>query len=184
MTLGSQQPAHPDEPLLRQFLSGDPAAAKKVQRWAWEIVFFKRLGIPTDDHDDIVQDTLASVIRAARKPDFVLQKGLRNFVRTVAIARCIDHVRRKRPTGVLDENHPDPGHDPYRDLLERDESGRLRWALQQLEVRCQQIIARHYFEELSYAQIATLEERSEATMRVRMFHCMKALRTLCSKWEH
>jgi RNA polymerase sigma factor (sigma-70 family) len=165
-----------EDRLLRRLVSGDAAACRTIERWAREIVFFRGFGLPADDRDDVVQETVAGVWRAASRPGFELSHGVRALVRTIAIARCIDRVRRRRPTVELAESIPDAAAGPYEQALASDERARLRLMLRQLGDDCREIIRMHYFENLNYAEIAAREQRSESTMRVRMFNCIRALR--------
>jgi RNA polymerase sigma factor (sigma-70 family) len=59
----------------------------------------------------------------------------------------------------------------------------LHRALGNLGGKCTEIIRLHYFEGWPYARIADREGRSEATMRGRMFECMRALRALMRRSE-
>jgi len=165
-----------DVRLLRRFVAGERDAHRTLERWAREVAFFRGFGLTAEDRDDVVQDTLAGVWRAASRPDFELRHGTRALVRTIAAARCIDRLRRRRAQAPLDETLRDAAADPLERAVARDESARLRRALLALDAACRDIIRQHYFEDLSYADIAAREQRSESTMRVRMFNCMKAIR--------
>jgi RNA polymerase sigma factor (sigma-70 family) len=172
-----------DEQLLRRFLAGNAAACRTVERWTWEIASFGRFQLAVDEREDVVQDTLASVWQAAGRRDFALRRGVHAFVRRVAVARCVDRIRRRRPTAELDPELPAVAPGPYEETLRRDEIGRLRWALEQLDERCRDLIRLHFYEDRSYAEIAARHERAEATMRVHMFNCMKAARSLLARFE-
>jgi RNA polymerase sigma-70 factor (ECF subfamily) len=170
-----------DDPLLRALIRGEISACRTVERWAREIVFFRGFGLSAEDRDDVVQETVAGVWRAAARPGFELNFGLRALVRTIAVARCIDHLRRRRPALELIESIPESAPGPYELALARDERARLRWALRHLGDECREIIRLHYFEELNYAEIAVREQRTESTMRVRMFNCIRSLRKRLAK---
>ncbi len=172
----------PDVALLRAFVAGERSAVRRVERWAWEIVHFRWGSIPLDDRGDLIQDAVAGVWRAASRDGFELRSSLRALVRRVAAARCIDWLRRRRPGGPLPPQLADPSPDPYEWLLRRDERARLRWALQNLDERCREIIREHFYEGAPYAEIAARRDRSESTMRVQMFHCMKSIRKLWERW--
>jgi RNA polymerase sigma-70 factor (ECF subfamily) len=172
----SDQPLHPDQGLLRRFLAGDAAACRQLERWAHEILLHHRLGLTREEREDAVQDVLAQVWRAAGQPGFALRHGLRAFVRTVTLARAIDRVRRRRRTEAVDDTLPARGPGPETDAEIANESERLHAALTALDARCRDIIRLHYFEDWTYARIAERERRREATMRVRMFNCLRALR--------
>jgi RNA polymerase sigma factor (sigma-70 family) len=168
-----------DERLLRRFIMGEAAACRTVENWCRAILHFRPLGLSPEDIDDIVQEVVAAVWQSATRPQFALRVGLRALVRRVTLARAIDRVRRNRvrKAGQLGE-YPDssPG---ISDELERDEESRALFAaLDRIENKCREVIRLHYFEDWPYARIAALEGRSESTLRVRMFNCLRALRRL------
>jgi RNA polymerase sigma factor (sigma-70 family) len=121
---------------------------------------------------------VATVWQAAARPDFALRHGLRALVRTVTLARAIDRVRRRRVRSAeaLDDEQPDVGAGPAEMAEADDESARLHGALETLDQKCRDIIRLHFFEDWPYARIAAREKRSESTMRVRMFNCIRVLR--------
>ena len=169
-------PAEPDDPFLRAFAAGDAGACRTVERWARHILLYQHLGLTREDREDIVQEVLGSVWAATSRPQFAIRHTLRAFVRTVTLARAIDRVRRRRGLVPAEETLTDPAPGPERDAESGNEAARLYGALEALEPRCRDIIRLHYFEDWPYARIARQERRSEATMRVRMFHCIRLLR--------
>jgi RNA polymerase sigma factor (sigma-70 family) len=169
-------PLEAHEGLLRRFAAGESAACRTVERWAREIVLFQRLGLTREDREDIVQEVVSAVWSAASRPDFAVRRTLRAFVRTVTLARAIDRVRRRRRLVPAEDTLPDPGPGPTEGAERTEDALRLYDALDTLDVRCREIIRLHYFEDWPYARIAAQEGRSEATMRVRMFHCIRTLR--------
>lgn len=171
-------PLEGDDPLLRRFVSGDRAACRTIERWAREILFYRRLNLTAEDVEDVVQEVVTGVWQATARPGFRLRHGLRALVRTVTLARAIDRVRRLRVRRAegLDEELTDPAPGPAPLAEAGEDRERLHAALQDLDARCREIIRLHYFEDWPYARIAARERRSEATLRVRMFHCIRALR--------
>ncbi len=172
-----------DDDLLQRFLRGQPAACRRIERWVWEIIAFKYWKIPKDDWDDVIQEALASTWRATTRPGFEIRGGLRALVRTIATARCIDWMRRRKPSEPLDETEVDPAPGPYDLALARNESAQVRWALQHVAQGCRDLIRMHYGEGLGYGEIARELGRAEATLRVRMFHCIRAMRKMCDRWK-
>lgn len=172
----------PDD-LLKRLLDGNAAAATQVTRWAAESVRARAYGLAAADQEDIAQTVLLEVLRAARKPDFALQKPLRAFVRHVAAARCVDALRRRRPTVPLDDGLMGPIASPYDDLLRNEEAARVRWALQQLGEACRRLIDEHFGLSRTYGEIARREAVSESTLRGRMFQCLKRAREYAAAWR-
>jgi len=166
-----------DDSFLRRFLAGEPAAARTVTRWARQTAHFRGYGLSREEREDAVQDAIAQLWTQALRPDFEIRRGLRAMLRTIVAARCIDRLRRRRRAAPLDESIRDPAPDAVERLAARDEGARLRRALLELDEPCREIVRLRFFEELDYATIAEREGRSESTLRVRLFHCIRALRS-------
>jgi RNA polymerase sigma-70 factor (ECF subfamily) len=149
-----------------------------VERWSKEILLYRRLNLGREDVEDVVQEVVVGVWQAAARPDFKLRHGLRAFVRTLTLARGIDRVRRLRVRQAepLDETLRASGPGPAETAETNAERAMLHRALQELDGKCHEIIRLHYFEGWPYARIADRERRSEATMRGRMFECIRTLR--------
>ena len=171
-----------DDRLLRRLVAGDASACRTIERWAWEMLLFQRFALRPEEREDVVQETITRVWQEVTRPGFRLRRGLKPFVYRVAASRAIDCLRRRRPTVEVDESLVDPRPNPYEGTLRRDEAARLRWALQNLEPACREIIRLHVEQDLPYAEIAARQQRSEATMRVRMFNCLKTLRQIMARW--
>lgn len=165
-----------DESILRRFVSGEPAAARTATRWAREIASFHGFGLTREEREDAVQDALVQLWRLATRPGFEVRHGLRAVLRTIVAARCIDRVRRRRRTVEIDDSLADPAPAPLERLSAEEESARLRLALLGLDGPCREIIRARFFEGLDYATLAAREQRSESTLRVRLFTCLRALR--------
>ena len=167
-----------DQRLLRQFLVGERDAHDIVERWAREIVSFRPYGIPRHEYDDVVQRSIGMLWSACSRNDFTLRTGLRALVRKIVLARCVDHYRRRRQTVEPDESLVDTRLDPAAATLENERFLSVHRAIQQLDERCRQIIQLHFLDEQPYAVLAERMGLAPATVRVRMFHCMKEVRRL------
>ncbi len=172
-----------DDDILRGLVSGDAHAAHQVTTWARDAVRARAFRVPPGDWDDLAQAVVLDVLRAAHAPGFRLRKPLLAFVRHVAAARCVDAMRRTRPTVEITEALPDAARTPYEELLARDRHAQVRWALQQLGDACREVIRLHFDEGLPYADIARRLGGAEATMRVRMFNCLKQARAWIGRWQ-
>ncbi len=170
--------AHDHQELLARFRSGEPDACRQFERWAGEVVRSKRYGIAPADQDDLVQETLRQTWELASKPDFTVEHSLRALVHRVAMARCIDWLRRRRVlVEIRDEllqTFPDPGERLQQEQLVR----RVHHAIQTLKPLCRDLIRWHFHEEKPYADIAERTGRNESTLRVHMFNCLRVLRSL------
>ena len=179
MTLEDQKPDPVHElDLLRRFLAGERGAHRTVEGWAREIVRFRPYGIHPSEHDDIVQQSLGMLWRACSRSDFALRWGVRAMIRKIVLARCVDHLRRRRPSQELEENLVDPSPSPLDVAVRDDRWAQLERALWQLNDRCREVIRLHFLDGLAYSDLAAKMGLAPATVRVRMFHCIKEVRRL------
>ncbi len=176
MDPSSPAPHEDDRSLTRRFAAGEAGACRLVERWARTVVYFRGFGFSPEERDDAVQDTLAVLWQLVARPDFQLTHGLRALIRTVASARCIDRLRRRRSQVEPDDSLLDPAPGPLERAVASDERTRLLLAVQSLGAACRELIRLHFLEGLAYAEIARREDRNESTLRVRMFQCMQSLR--------
>lgn len=169
-------PNDDDSLLLRQFAAGQPAACRRVERYVRAVVFYRGFGLSAEEREDAVQDTLAGLWQLTSRRGFRLERNLKALARTVASARVIDRVRRRRAQVELDPAFPDSAPGPLEQAIAGDDRARLRAALMCMGAGCVELIRQHYYEGLTYGEIARREDRNESTLRVRMFQCLQSLR--------
>ena len=168
--------AAPDQDeVLRRFLRGESGACREVERWAWDIVRFKRYHIPGDTRGDVVQQTLAEVWRLAAEPGFRLKKGFRPLVRTIAARRCLDYLRRPRPWVELTREPMAQAESQDRPLIREQARVRVREALQSLGPTCKEIMILLWWEERTISEIAERRGVKPVTVRVQKRDCMEQL---------
>ena len=167
-----------------QFYSGDPDQIARVASWARDIIAIRFRHIPEQDSKDIVQEVLTMVLTASAPESVARPRNLRAFTRHVATARAIDWLRLRKPSVGIDENgHVHPGSGPYDDVLRRDETERLRYALTHIDSKCRSVLQAHYLDGVSYAVLAAEEGLAESTLRVRSFDCLRKLRAFMKAME-
>jgi RNA polymerase sigma-70 factor (ECF subfamily) len=167
-----------DSELLARFIAGDSGACRLVERWAREIVRFRPYGIPRPEHEDVVQESIGMVWRACSKPGFSLRTGLRALTRRIVLARCVDHLRRRRVVVPLDHGLPDTQPGPEQAAANTEQWARVRWAIQQLDEGGQEIVRLHFLDEIPYAELADRLGLATPTVRGRVFQCMRQVRQL------
>jgi RNA polymerase sigma-70 factor (ECF subfamily) len=146
----------PHEPALRAFLS-------------------RRFG-SVPDHDDLVQETYARLLRVS---DPQRLGHVRAFLFTTARNVAIDHVRRtlRRPVEPIGEAaefallETEPGAADLLDHLQRHEA--MLAALETLPDRCREVMLLRYVDGFSASEIAVHLGLAAATVRV---HLMKGVR--------
>jgi RNA polymerase sigma-70 factor (ECF subfamily) len=170
--------AHPDELLLRAFLDGDATACRTIRGWLEQLLRRNPYGLPRDDAEDVVQHSLVCLWRACSREGFRLRTSLHGLARTIVLGRCIDRHRRRRAMVELDDTLPDQDPGPAELAAHADQWAQVKAALARLGDSCQELVRLHFLEELSYAEIARRSGGVEATLRFRMFQCMKRLRSM------
>ena len=152
-TVWFAESVQPHEPALRAFLS---------RRFS---------SLP--DHDDLVQETYARLLRVS---DPQRLGHVKAFLFTTARNVAIDHVRRTRRTPVdrmrdtteFSLLEPEPGAADVLDLAQRHEA--MLTALETLPERCREVMLLRYVDGFSAREIAVHLGLAAATVRV---HLMK-----------
>lgn len=132
------------------------------------------LGNP-EDAADAVHDAFATAL--ARPGAYDPGRGaLRPWFLRVVRNRCIDLLRRRRPTGVDVELLPDPGVSPEDRVQEQERDAVLRRALDALNPDQRQILVLRDYLDLSYAEIAAVLDVAPGTVMSRLHRARIALR--------
>lgn len=167
-----------DEELMAAYVAGDRAAFGTLfQRYAPRLqrLMQRDLG-RTDEANDLVQQTFLQLHRARR--DFRPDAKLRPWLFTIALNLKRQHFRRlgRRPVTSLDDDAAvepvAPGGGPegrVRDL-------QLRAALGRLPEGQREVIVLHWFEGLSFREVAELVGASQSAVKVRAHRGYNRLR--------
>jgi RNA polymerase sigma factor (sigma-70 family) len=140
---------------------------------------------------DAAQDVALEVfVRAFRslptyKPEFAFSTWLFRIATNLSIA----HLHRQRlPTVSLDApqfagedtsfDYPDPTPTPQEALIQLQRIERMHLAVNSLPAKYQRIVQLHYFEELSYEEIAEREHLPLGTVKGQLHRCRGMLQQL------
>ncbi len=167
-----------DEDLMRRYVEdGDRHAFEALyHRHARRVLgVFRRAGCDDTLSKDLLQQTFLHLHRARR--DFDLSRRLTPWLLTIALNVRREHFRRRgrRPEEPLDdERHREPKVDPDTSTA----SDRLvRRALAALPANQREVIELHWFEGLSFAEVAEAVGASRSAVKVRAHRGYNALRT-------
>ncbi len=136
----------------------------------------------TDDAADAVHDAIVKVLK---KPDaYNANNGpLKPWFMRVVRNRCIDLIRRRRPDGAdvneLCESAPGPAG--VLEIAQRDQA--LQLALSKLSSAQRQIIVLRDYLDLSYAEIAEIQEIAQGTVMSRLHRARLALKMELNRHE-
>lgn len=137
--------------------------------------------IPASEQADIVQTVLAHACQAMAKPDFVLQKDLGAFIRTLAHRSCINWLRKPPPHVTVPIDRPSLSPLPDERMIANERQDLATQILERLAPTCRELIQKHVYEGLSYAEIAATTGRTEGALRVEMCKCLKKAKELAQE---
>lgn len=168
-----------DQALMTRYVQhGDERAFEALfKRHAGRVLgVFRRAGCDDVLTRDLMQQTFLHLHRARR--DFDLSRPLKPWLLTIALNVRREHFRRRgrRPEEALDpERHREPSVDPDATSA----SDRLvRRAMAQLPEAQREVIELHWFEGLSFAEVAEVVGASRSAVKVRAHRGYEALRAL------
>lgn len=167
-----------DSDLLVRYLAGDPAAIANIRDQARRVVHAKGYFVPFAEREDILQEILLNVYRAASAPGFRLQHGVNAFVRTLAHRRCVDWVRLHRRDDSPARSVTPLAGGPEEDVLQRERLQIAGQVLETLPPGCRKLIVQRFVEGRSYTEISRLQGRSEHALRNQLYKCLKKAQLL------
>lgn len=135
-----------------------------------------------DDAADAVQDALTTAL--GRPGAYDAARGpLKPWFLRIVRNRCIDLLRRRRPTDGRIDQIPDRGAGPETaaEMGERDRV--LRRALSTLDARQRQIIILRDYMDLPYAEIAEVLDIAPGTVMSRLHRARTALANEYGKYD-
>jgi RNA polymerase sigma-70 factor (ECF subfamily) len=170
-----------DEELMRAYVGGDAAAFRELfARYAPLLlrVLVRQVGRPADAQD-LVQQTFLQLHRA--RLDFRADTRLRPWVMTIALNLARDLLRRRgrRPETPVDEVDLPASAAVQPTVEQRGDVGkRVRAAVSGLPPDQRAVIELHWFDELSFNEIAEIVGATAGAVRVRAHRGYVALRKI------
>lgn len=149
----------------------------------------KQSWLPRHDIEDVTQTVFVSVMSALTKYDPAY--SLSGFLEMITDRVCIDEYRShkavKRDASTNPIDHHDGGTEGYESLpsnrdhqedefVKAQEKELLRYALQALGERCQELVNLRIFEEMPYKEITEILGASENTLTVQLRRCLDELK--------
>lgn len=168
--------------LIARVRAGDTEAITLVYRQHHVAVraFAQRLVGDIESAEDLVQDVFVALPSAIAR--FRGEASLRTFLVSIAVNRAKNHVRsamRRRAALARLGREPEPSSpDLQADAERRELAGRLMRALDELPLDQRVAIVLSEIEERTSAEIALIVGAPEATVRTRVFHAKRKLRTI------
>lgn len=174
-----------DEALMARFVDGDKAAFRALfDRYAGPLHGMLRRALPRDDDArDLVQQTFLHLHRA--RADFKPGARLKPWLYTIALNLKREYFRRRarKPETALDfERHREPSVEP--EVESRFEhAADVRAAVARLPESQRSVIELHWFEDMSFAEVADTLGLGRSAVKVRAHRGYKRLRQLLEGLE-
>ena len=159
------------------YVDGDESAFRELfDRYADRLRrMMVRGGVPDDRAPDLVQRAFLNLHRA--RHDFDPEKSLRSWLYTIALNIRREYFRRMgRRRDHPMEGHPSHATEPER--IERLEDAELvEYAMTSLTDTLRTVIELHWFEELTFREIANTLDISRSAAKVRAHRAYEKMRT-------
>jgi len=165
---------------MEKWQTGDIAAFEALFR-EYEKVVFKNAFLITgrrEDAEDALQEVFTSVWRSRHTYD--PSKGkLSTWLHRITVNECMRKRRKKTPAYLaLDEIEVADKQPPIEDRLsDRTDYERLTRAMDALDAKHRTVLVLRYFNDLSYEEVAKAVGIPLGTVKSRINHALKALRT-------
>lgn len=168
--------------LLGQVAVGDKKAMKAVYTSVGPDVhrFIQTRLRDPQEAADVLQETMLDVWRQAGA--FEGRSSVRTWIFGIARNKAADRQRRKvMATAEPDETVPDDAPNPHSALEALQESAVLRECVEKLKDVQRAAIHLAFFRDLSYPEIAEIENCSLGTVKTRIYHAKRLLLHCVSK---
>ncbi len=166
--------------LAQRIRQGDADAVRTFVRAHYERVYryLAHLCRDVPTAEDLTQETFTSAWRAIGR--FGGTSSLATWLHRIARNAFLDHCRRRRrrpPVAPGDVERPD-GRDPLAELLADEQRRRLHAAVEALAAAERESIVLHYFQGLSYRQMAEVLDEPVGTVKWRTGRALKQLNAI------
>lgn len=179
----------PDGVLIQQSLAGNQDAFEALVHRYKGMLFYVIYPCLRDYHEsqDIVQDVFFQLYRSL--DTIRLDGSLKAWLFKVAHNRCLDQLRRKRPTyfsevGLDNEEDEDSPLDalvdidplPEEQLEQREQAKRLHLAIRELPAKYRLVVALRFETKMSYQAIGRALNIPESTVKTQLHRAKRLLR--------
>jgi RNA polymerase sigma-70 factor, ECF subfamily len=160
-------------------LNGDPSAfghlVEKYQLPVYNLAY-RMLG-RAEDAEDISQEVFVRAYTKLRT--FDVGKKFANWILAIASHRCIDHLRRKKPLYLDDQDYAEwvgSNEDaPEVHILREERGNEVRKLLAGLPPKYRNILILRYWHEMSYAEIGETTGLADGTVKTRLHRARRML---------
>lgn len=169
--------------VLARVAAGDMAAMREIyMEHADAVQRFVRTRLRDEfEVADIVHETMLSVWRGAA--GFEQRATVRSWILSLARNKVIDHLRKQARVSLTEPDETTPAEDPDAEavIAAAQDARRVRACVEKLSDRQRAVVHLAFFEDLSYPEIAAIENSPEGTVKTRIFHAKKLLMRCLSR---
>lgn len=162
---------------MERIASGDRVAMQGVfEEFSGPLRSFVRTWLANPhDASDVVSEVMIEVWRNARR--FEGRAGIKSWIFTIARNKSIDVNRKGSRLQYTDQvpERPDPSKDAVESVAATQDAAVLKVAMGTLSEAHRRVIHLAFFEDMSYAEIAIIEDCPVGTIKTRVLHAKKLL---------
>ena len=166
-----------DANLVARCLEGDREALLELIRAHEKMVYgiaYRTLGDP-EEARDAAQEVFLKVLESL--PYFRGESKLSTWIYRIALNECSARIKRSRMRAeVALPEVPDSGPSALEAMEEEERNRLLRSAVAGLPKKYRRVVVLHYFEGLSYEEVAEVLLLPVGTVKARLFRARKMLR--------
>jgi len=170
--------------LVQRWQEGEERAAEALYNYYKESTFRLAYGLLGDlaDAEEAAQDALTYALVNIHRYN-PQRASFSTWLHTIAVSRCRDSHRRRRPSGLSLTNwpdrsagHPDPAAGPERQTIERESRSRVWEAVQAMSRPLREAIVLRYWAGHTFREMAEILDCPVATAQSRVRLAYQRLR--------
>jgi len=170
--------------LVQRWQEGEERAAEALYNYYKESTFRLAYGLLGDlaDAEEAAQDALTYALVNIHRYN-PQRASFSTWLHTIAVSRCRDSHRRRRPSGlsltnwlVRSAGHPDPAAGPERQTIERESRSRVWEAVQAMSRPLREAIVLRYWAGHTFREMAEILDCPVATAQSRVRLAYQRLR--------
>ncbi len=168
-----------DEELVKRCLAHDEEAwVVLLDRYGGYIYAIATRGfrLTPEQAEEVLQETALSLVQ--HLPDYRGSGSLRAWIAAIAQNASRQYLRRHKSSAEVPAETEIPDAAQERDLAQAEEALTVQTALERLPVECREVLAKAFYEERRYAEIAAALGIPEGTVASRIARCLTRLRGL------
>ena len=137
--------------------------------------FLRGRGLDAAAAADLVQDTMLDVWR--RASSYRSEASAKSWLFTIARIKMVDRTRKDARVSYVDEvpDTEEEAPNPEAIAVSLSEASRLRACLDRLKEAHRAVLRMAFFDDMTYDEIARIEDVPPGTIKTRVFHAKKLM---------